>query len=135
MNTGPTLLPYLFHLSLLFALTFPTTVSAQAIRIIDDAGDAITLPQPAERIISLAPNLTELLFAAGAGNKIVATVRYSDWPAEAKSIPLIGDSFNLDIEAILRLQPVRTGHARKNRLVNRQIRATGWHRPAGPGKQ
>lgn len=61
--------------------------------------------QAAVRIISLAPNLTELLFAAGAGKKIVGTVRYSDYPEAAKSIPLIGDSFNLDFEAIIALQP------------------------------
>lgn len=93
------------RLFLLLALLFPLTGIAEEVRVIDDAGDTITLPKPAERIISLAPNLTELLFAAGAGNKIVGTVRYSDWPVETKSIPLIGDSFNLDIEAIIRLQP------------------------------
>lgn len=88
-----------------FALFLPLLVIANDISVIDDAGDTITLHAPAGRIISLAPNLTELLFAAGAGSKIVGTVRYSDWPAEAKSIPLIGDSFNIDIEAIMRLQP------------------------------
>jgi iron complex transport system substrate-binding protein len=73
--------------------------------VTDDSGDLIKLAQPAKRIISLAPNLTELLFAAGAGTKIVGTVRHSDYPAAASQIPLIGDSFNLDIEAIISLQP------------------------------
>lgn len=73
--------------------------------VTDDAGEEIRLVQPASRIISLAPNLTELLFAAGAGEKIVGTVRYSDYPEAAKSIRLIGDSFNLDIESIISLKP------------------------------
>lgn len=75
------------------------------IRVTDDAGDEIVLAQPATRIISLAPNLTELLFAAGIGDRIIGTVRHSDWPVEAAAIPLVGDSFNLDIETIVRLQP------------------------------
>ncbi len=75
------------------------------IEVIDDSGDRIRLTSPARRIISLAPNLTELLFAAGAGTKIVGTVRHSDYPADAGNITLIGDSFNLDIEAIITLQP------------------------------
>ncbi len=75
------------------------------IEVTDDSGDPIRLAQPARRIISLAPNLTELLFAAGAGTKIVGTVSHSDYPAAASQIPLIGDSFNLDIEAIITLQP------------------------------
>ena len=75
------------------------------IEVTDDSGDPIRLAQPAKRIISLAPNLTELLFAAGAGTKIVGTVSHSDYPAAASQIPLIGDSFNLDIEAIVTLKP------------------------------
>ncbi|MEX2353608.1 MAG: cobalamin-binding protein, partial [Gammaproteobacteria bacterium] len=50
-------------------------------------------------------NLTELLFAAGAGDKIIATVRHSDYPAAAGNIPIIGDAHNLDMEAIMLLAP------------------------------
>jgi iron complex transport system substrate-binding protein len=58
-----------------------------------------------ERIVSLAPNLTELAFAAGAGGRVVGTVEYSDEPAAARKIPRVGDSFRVDAERILALQP------------------------------
>ncbi len=58
-----------------------------------------------ERIISVAPNLTELLFAAGAGDQVVAVSAYSDYPEAAKALPHIGDAFRLDYEAIVALEP------------------------------
>ena len=82
----------------------PGTASAE-IRLADDSGQTIVLKQPAQRIISLAPHVTELLFAAGAGNRIVGTTRYSDFPPAALAIPRIGDSFVLDSERILGLKP------------------------------
>ena len=75
------------------------------IRVIDDSGQAIVLKQPARRIISLAPHVTELLFATGAGERIVGTTRYSDYPAAALNIPRIGDSFAVDSERVLQLKP------------------------------
>lgn len=63
-------------------------------------------PQPrGERIVSVAPNLTEMLFAAGAAEQVVAVSEYSDWPEEAKSLPRIGDAFRLDYESIVALRP------------------------------
>lgn len=73
--------------------------------VTDDEGRVVALPQPAARVVSLAPHLTELLYAAGAGGQIVGTVRYSDYPAAAKSLPLVGDANNLDLEAIFSLRP------------------------------
>ena len=58
-----------------------------------------------ERIVSVAPNLTELLFAAGAGGQVVAVSAYSDYPEAAKHLPQIGDAFRLDYEAIVALSP------------------------------
>jgi iron complex transport system substrate-binding protein len=58
-----------------------------------------------ERIVSLAPNLTELAFAAGAGAHVVGTAEYSDYPSEARRIPRIGDAFRFDIERIVALEP------------------------------
>jgi iron complex transport system substrate-binding protein len=75
-------------------------VSAQ-----DDEGHALSLPAPARRIVSLAPHVTELLFAAGAGERVVATVRYGDFPAAAKQLPVVGDAHALDLEAIAALKP------------------------------
>ena len=59
----------------------------------------------ASRIVSLAPNLTELAFAAGAGDRIVGTAEYSDYPQQAQAIARIGDAFRVDYERILALQP------------------------------
>lgn len=60
---------------------------------------------PVQRIVSLAPNLTELVFTAGAGERIVGTVEYSDYPDAARAIPRIGDAFRVDYERLLALQP------------------------------
>ena len=76
-----------------------------AITVQDDARQAITLQKPAQRIISLAPSITELLFAAGAGAKIVGVTDYSDYPPAAASLPRIGSSSLLDLERIIALQP------------------------------
>src|SRR4029079_19160386 len=75
------------------------------IQVTDDAGQTLMLREPARRIVSLAPHVTELLFAAGAGERIVGTVRYSDYPSAALSIPRIGDSFIIDAERVVALRP------------------------------
>ncbi len=71
----------------------------------DDDGREVRLPAPATRIVSLAPHITETLFAAGAGDLIVGTVRYSDYPDAAKTIPGVGDQAILDLERIVALKP------------------------------
>jgi iron complex transport system substrate-binding protein len=60
---------------------------------------------PPQRIVSLAPNATEMLFAVGAGPRIVGTLDTSDWPPEARAIPRVGDSRALDLERIVALSP------------------------------
>jgi len=75
------------------------------IRVTDDTGQAVILEKPAQRIISLAPYITELLFAAGAGETIVAVTAFSDYPEAAQSLTQVGDGGGLDLEAILALQP------------------------------
>lgn len=59
----------------------------------------------AERIVTLAPFLAELVYAAGAGNKLVAVSSYSDYPVEAKNKPVIGDASAIDMERLLALKP------------------------------
>ncbi|MFL6575131.1 MAG: cobalamin-binding protein [Povalibacter sp.] len=59
----------------------------------------------AQRIVSLAPNLTEIAFAAGAGTNVVGTVEYSDYPEAARSIPRVGDAFRVDFERLVALRP------------------------------
>ena len=87
------------------ALFISAASIAQSISVIDDDGRPVILEQPAERIISLAPSLTELLYAAGAGEKLIAAVEYSDYPPAAEQLPRIGRHDMLDLEGILALQP------------------------------
>lgn len=75
------------------------------IRTRDDAGKNVTLTAPAQRIISLAPHTTELLFAAGAGDRVVGVVSYSNFPPAATRLPLVGGYESLNLEAILALKP------------------------------
>ena len=76
-----------------------------AVSVIDDAGNTVTLAQPARRIVSLAPHVTELLYAAGGGDRIVGTVSYSDYPPQARDLPRVGDNKALDLERIAALKP------------------------------
>lgn len=89
----------------LFFAGWPLFVHANPITVADDTGRQITLAQPAQRIVALAPHVVETLFAAGAGNKIVGAVAYSDYPPEAKSIPQIGGYSSFDLEALVALKP------------------------------
>ncbi len=57
------------------------------------------------RIVSLAPNLTEIAYAAGAGPAIVGTVEYSDYPPAARQLPRVGDAWRVDMERVLALHP------------------------------
>lgn len=71
----------------------------------DDTGAMVSLAQPARRIITLAPHLVETLFAAGAGEKLVGTVQFSNYPEEAKKIARIGSYESVDLETVVALKP------------------------------
>lgn len=91
-----------FCLSLLFALAW---LPARGEIVVTDAGGVIVkLAAPAKRIVSLAPHITELLFAVGAGDRVVGTVDYSDYPPAARALPRVGGHL-LDLEAIVALRP------------------------------
>jgi len=90
---------------LMAALALASAAASGEIRLTDDSGRTVTLDRPAQRIISLAPHITELAFAAGAGDRIVGTVEYSNYPEQAKAIARIGDSALLDLERIVALRP------------------------------
>ena len=90
-------------LSIFFLAFSPLFV--QAVEVTDDSGKQLTLNATAMRIISLAPHVTEQLFAIGAGERIVGAVDYSDYPEAAKQIPRIGGYSRLDLEQILALKP------------------------------
>ncbi len=96
--------------SVFFFLVFLTCnlcgpAQASTIGVVDDAGRELQFAAPVGRVISLSPHLTELLFAIGAGDRIAATVRGSDYPAAAASLPQIGDAAGLDFERILAIRP------------------------------
>lgn len=102
------LLVFVFSLNFFSPNIFNPSVfnpSALALEVKDDEGLLIQLDAPAKQIISLAPSLTELLYAAGAGEKLVGVVEYSDYPEAAKSLPIVGRHDLLDMEKILQLQP------------------------------
>ena len=88
----------------LFGLLYACQTGA-AITVRDDDGVPVTVQQPARRIMSLAPHATELLFAAGGGDRIIGTVSYSDYPAAAKTIPRVGDNREVDLERIIAMKP------------------------------
>lgn len=79
--------------------------AAEEISLSQADGSPFILAGPAHRIVTLSPHLTELVFAAGAGDRLVATVEYSEYPVAALEIPRIGDAFRLDIERIVSLHP------------------------------
>ena len=90
----------------LFLLCALTSLTAQAeILVTDVSGTPIRLAAPARRIVSLAPHITELLFAAGAGDRVVGNVEYGDFPPAARSLPRVGGYTRLDLEAIVALKP------------------------------
>lgn len=80
-------------------------LQTHALAVVDDAGQVVHLAQPAKRIVSLAPHLTELIFAAGAGNEVLATSSASDWPPQAANLPRISDDRSIDFERLVKLKP------------------------------
>jgi len=89
----------------LIAVTLLALQAHASVSVRDDYGHRVRLGAPAARIVSLAPNLTELLYAAGAGGKVVGAIAYSDYPAAARRLPRVGSDANIDLEAVLALRP------------------------------
>jgi iron complex transport system substrate-binding protein len=79
--------------------------AAAEIRLADDRGREVVLPQPAARIVTLAPHLTEIAFAAGAGAKVVGVSAYSDFPPAAARLPVVADHGKVNFEEIATLKP------------------------------
>ena len=71
----------------------------------DDAGRRVSIPAKVDRVVSLAPNLTEIVFAVGAGNRLVGRTSYCDYPPEAKAIAEVGDTIHPNLEPIIALKP------------------------------
>ena len=94
---------FLFVTAIVFSIN--TLEANSEVEVRDDEGTLITLKTPAQRIVSLAPSLTELIYAAGAFEKLVGVAEYSDFPPAAKELPIVGRFDILDIERIVQLNP------------------------------
>lgn len=92
------------YLFIFINIVFISPLSAE-INVQDDEGNSVILIKPANRIISMAPHITEILFSAGAAKQIIAAVKYSDYPEAAKNIPRIDGYPFMDIEKIISLKP------------------------------
>ncbi len=90
---------------LVFILFLLPTHSFAVCDITDDIGQALHFSTPAQRIVSLAPDITEILFSIGAGDRVMGVVMGSDYPQEARKIPQIGSYSGLDLERIVSLHP------------------------------
>ncbi|MEB0140038.1 MULTISPECIES: cobalamin-binding protein [unclassified Undibacterium] len=116
------------RLALCILTLLASSVASAALCVIDDAGRNVCLERPAQRIVSLAPHATELLFAAGAATRVIAVSDYSDYPLAARNLPSIGNVFAIDTERLLAIQPDLvviwgTGNARQlaQQLRNKHI--------------
>lgn len=79
--------------------------SAPPIQVQDDKGRTVLLAEPARRAVTLAPHATELVYAAGAGDRLIATIRGSDYPPAARQLPVIGDGTQPDAERVAAVRP------------------------------
>jgi iron complex transport system substrate-binding protein len=93
----------LFGLAPAAALEQPPRAPLRSVS--DDLGRTVQMAAPPLRIVSLAPGATEMLFAAGAGMQLIATVQYSSEPPPARAVPRIGDVAAIDMERLVALRP------------------------------
>jgi iron complex transport system substrate-binding protein len=98
-----------------------------ALVAVDDAGDTLRLAEPARRVVSLSPATTELVFALGAGDRLVGRTRWCDYPEAARAVPDLGDGIPPNIEAVLAARPdlVLLYHSGQNAAAAERFRAAG----------
>lgn len=119
------------RLLLLLACLTLLPITAHALQTVtDDLGRRMTLPHPPRRIISLAPSVTEILFAVGAERKLIADTVYCDYPAAALALPHVGGPITPSAEKILALRPDLIILAEQNLPPARvEAMAARWHTP------
>jgi iron complex transport system substrate-binding protein len=112
---------------LLLFLCWSVTVFAD-ITVVDDSGTTLVLAEPARKIVSLSPHLTELLFSLGVGDRIEATVDFSDYPEAALNIPRLGNAFSVSVEAVIEQSPdlIVAWMTGGNHRTFEQLRALGY---------
>ena len=112
---------------MLLFLCWSVTVFAD-ITVVDDSGTTVVLAEPAGKIVSLSPHLTELLFSLGVGDRIEATVDFSDYPEAALNIPRLGNAFSVSVEAVIEQSPdlIVAWMTGGNHRTFEQLRALGY---------
>ena len=91
--------------ALLIAVCGIADALAAPVALKDDLGRTVTLAAPAKRIVTLAPFLTELAFAAGAGDRVVGVSAYSDYPPKARDLPVVSSAVGVALESLAVLKP------------------------------
>lgn len=86
-------------------LCMVTSLAQAAVQVADERGVVVTFEKPPQRIVSVLPSLTESICALGACARLVGVDRYSNWPAQVKSLPKVGGGLDLNIESIVALKP------------------------------
>ena len=87
------------------ALAAAVAAGAFAVRLFDDRGVAVSVEHPAERIVTLAPHLAEIAYAAGAGARLVGVSDFSQHPADVQQLPVVANSTRIDVERLITLKP------------------------------
>src|SRR2546427_8817969 len=99
------------HLAGLVALTLTACAPGEhvpvgtGIAVTDDAGRRVTLASPARRVVSLLPSFTEMLFAIGAGDRLVGRTTWCDYPPQALAVPSVGDGMPPSVAAVAARPP------------------------------
>ena len=99
---------YLRHRFVLFvaiALFAPSAPGLSAEVVTDQLGRQVDLPEDPQRVVSLAPNITEIVFSLGQGYRLKGATQFSDYPPIARKLPRVGSYVHLDLEKIVALQP------------------------------
>lgn len=105
--------------SFVLALLLPCAAVAAVVTVTDDRGQQVTLPGPAQRIVSLLPSLTESVCALQACDRLVGTDRFSNWPAQVLALPKLGGLDDTQIERIVSLKPDLVLAALSSRVIDR----------------
>ncbi|MBS1269077.1 MAG: Vitamin B12-binding protein [Gammaproteobacteria bacterium] len=118
-----------FRFRRFLALTGLLAVSGAAwpLAVKDDRGVTVTLEAPAKRVVSLAPSITELVFAVGAGDRLIAVSEFSDYPPPARKLPRVANAFSVNVEKLLVLEPdlVISWQSGVNPRVSKRLESIG----------
>ena len=93
--------PLTICLVMIFALSFPAAGKMRA----DQTGRTVNVPESPQRVVALAPSITEIIYELGCGDRLKGATLYSDYPPPARNLPKVGSYVALDLEKIVSLNP------------------------------